>query len=96
MSDQVKLLDVVEQLHQEVQRLEMTLTVQQSGYAALVHHLAAQWLVQPAALAKSLQSLGQSQDHEGWQAGHESLANVVRLVAGLPSLRRPKREPLDA
>ena len=95
MNDQIKLLDVVEQLHQEVQRLEMALTVQQGGYAALVHHLAAQGFVRPLVLAQSLQTLGQSQDDEDWQAGHESLAGVVRLVAGLPSLRGPKNKPLE-
>lgn len=93
MSDQSKLLDVIDQLHQEVQRLQMAQTVQQSAYLVLVHQLSVLGHMQPGALATSLETMGQTQLDEAWQSGHEAFADAVLQVAALPSVLGIKRRP---
>ena len=85
MTDRESILTLVQQLTDEVQRLHMSQTVQRSAYVVLVQHLAAQNLARPDALAKDLETMALTQLDEDWQSGHSELADVMRLVGGLPS-----------
>lgn len=82
------LLTAVEGLLEQIEALRMQNLVQASAYAALVRHLSAQKLANPATLERDLRALGATQREAGWQEGHELLAGLVAQVAGLPSLQR--------
>ena len=82
MNDQVKLLDVVGQLHQEVQRLEWAQTVQRSAYLLLARHLAKAAVIHPHDLEADLRLMVEVQPDEGWKDGHLQLADELRLACG--------------
>lgn len=91
MKDRDSILDLVQQLADEVQRLHMAQTVQRSAYMVLVRHLAAHGLARPGQLAKDLRSMASTQPDADWQSGHAEIAGVLELLQNLPS-KQPKAD----
>lgn len=75
-----RILELMQDLQSEVQRQEMELTVLRSGYLVLVRHLAQQSSVMLPGLIADLEMMAQPRPEEGWQAGHEELAALLRIA----------------
>jgi hypothetical protein len=91
MKDDVTLLQVARQLVDEVQLLQMDLTVQRSAYVLLVRRLAQRRQALPDELASDLERMGRTQEAQGWQVPHSTLAGHLRLLRPLGPPRRRAR-----
>ena len=79
------LAQALQDLMDEVRRLDMAQTVQRSAFVLLARHLAARGFADLGELARDTERMGSTQDEPGWQDGHAEIAGVLRLVHGLPS-----------
>lgn len=79
------LADALEALSDQAESDRMNALVNQSAWLALVRQLSARGLVNLQTLEQDLLTLGSTDLHEGWRAGHEGYAGAVRLLHGFPS-----------
>lgn len=87
MKDREAVLQALEGLLDQVQRLSMEQVVLRSALVTLAQHLPPQKL---QAVANDLETMGLAQPDGGWQEGHRSLAGVLRQAHALRQGRGPR------
>ena len=89
MSTNEQLAIIAEQICDEITRLNMEQAVQDSAYAVLVRHLAAQGFVNLDTLIRDLDRQGSMKGADaGWKPGHAKLAGVLQLLRDSPETRQ--------